>query len=212
MLTEVFKYILEHSATIAFIIVLIGCAIWVTFKLTRMLNRFVNIENQCKNCKDETVPNLNDRLIKIDSSLFGIFQSINALTVYLKGKDASMDISLFKAQSPIQLTDLGTKILYEIGGHKVIDDNLDIFISDMEKQDFKSGLDVQNYSSALILNSFSNEIFTPVKDYIFKNPVYKYNPGEGKEAQIPLDLGTVNQVIGIYLRDKYFEKHPELNK
>jgi hypothetical protein len=136
--------------------------------------------------------------------------SINALTVYLKSNDPYMDISLFVMKSPIELSDFGKSILRDIGGEKVIDDNYGIFLSEMEKQQFKTGLDAHSFSINMIMNMFSNDIFIPLKDYVFNNPHYKYKNKEGKEMEYHLDINDVYTILGIYLRDKFFESHPDL--
>jgi hypothetical protein len=212
MFNEIYKYLIEHYPAIAFVIALIFATGFITYKFTKLVNRFNKVEDNCQNCKVDVIPPVNTHLSNIDNSIVGIYQSLNSLLVYLKGKDQHLDVSLIKSFSPTKLTDLGNKILIEIGGKKLIDENLEVLISEMEKQDFKSGLDVQNYSSILMMNEFNGELFTPLRDYVFKHPCYIFSSDEGKTVNINLDNSTLNTVLSIYLRDKYFEKHPELNK
>ena len=49
--------------------------------------------------------------------------------------------------------------------------------------------------------------FTHVKNYIYNNPVYKVSDTES----VPIDLTKMANIIGIYLRDLYLQKHPELS-
>jgi hypothetical protein len=211
MFDEIYKIIIHHYPWIGLMIAIVVAVIIGTYKTTKLIFRFKKTEEDCKGVKTE--------LTRIETSVEGVKESVNVmnsslmnLIMYLKTKDKSLDTSLlFIIRSPIQLTEFGHHLLDDIGGKVAIDNNIEELLSKMETQDFKSGLDVQNYASLLIMTAFNNdEIFTSVKNYMFANPVYRYNDGE-KILQCQLDMTTVNTVLGIYLRDKYFEKHPELN-
>lgn len=209
MWSEISKILVKNFPYICFVLVVIGITAYLVFKVTKILTRFYKTEGDCLN--------INNDLRGIEGSIVGVNKSINnmqisviSLITYLKTKDEKFDTTLFKTQSPIQLTDLGNMVLSDIGGKKTIEDNLGELISNMEKQEFKSGLDVQNYASVLIMNMFNDEMFTNIKNYMFTHPVYKYTINK-EELELPLDITTVNTILGIHLRDKYFEKHPELN-
>lgn len=83
---------------------------------------------------------------------------------------------------------------------------LAIIGDEMESQAFKSGLDVQNYASIISIKNFNSDEFIKIRDYIYQHPVYKVS--DGSELQVTSQI--ISQIIGIYIRDKYFDKHPEL--
>ena len=105
----------------------------------------------------------------------------------------------------MQLTDLGNEILNAIGGKKYIDDNAASLIQKLSKETIKSALDVENYAKVILIQEYNSDAFTAIKNYIYQNPVYK------KDAlNVSLDVATISNIMGLYLRDKYFEIHPEL--
>lgn len=205
MLNEIFKYILSNIPELAFLIVLVAGTIYLTVKTMKLLERFRNVESHCNSCKTNSFPALN-------SKLDDIIYSLNSLIVYLKGKDKNLNMALFKSNSPLQLTDLGVEILKACGGKDEIDKNIDLFITNIESKNLQTALDVQEFASILMIDYFNNTLmFNSIKDYMYKNPIYTYKDLEGNERQVSMDIHTVTMVMGIYLRNKYLDRHPELN-
>jgi hypothetical protein len=108
----------------------------------------------------------------------------------------------------MELTDLGFKILVEIGGRDYIDKYAARLIAEVENRNPKSGLDVQTYSNIVLTEKSSEDEFLDIKNNLFQNPTYTL----GDSRQLPLDLGVATQIMGIYLRNKYFERYPDLKK
>lgn len=131
--------------------------------------------------------------------------SMNNLVVYLSGKDGTMQTDLFKVNSPVQLSDFGEELLSDCGGRKFIDEHASQFIPKMEDGKFKSALDVQNFATILIMDCTENAEFTHIKNFVYQNPVYKKG-----QLETVLNMETIYSIMGIYLRNKYFEIHPEL--
>lgn len=195
MRDEILKWLLEHYPVIFLITVLIVIAVILTWKTAHWVNRVKKVETECGKIDGHIAPQL------------GILTtSINNLVVYLKSKDGGMDASLFKTQSPVMLTDIGNRILSDFGGKYFIDNNLGLLINALELQSTKSALDIQN-NAPIILGGFMNaDDFTPIKNKLFSDPVYKTNNIQGQQINIALDLTTYLNIMGIYLRDKYLER------
>jgi len=104
-------------------------------------------------------------------------------------------------QSPTRLSVVGIKLLKESGGMKLIDENIDLFISSLKSTLPKTALDVENNSFEVLFKNSDTEMFREVKDFIYNNPVY-----EGTQ----INLTSIVKISSIYLRDKYFEKHPDI--
>jgi hypothetical protein len=121
-----------------------------------------------------------------------------------------MDSNLFISKGPIQLSELGERILIAIGGREFIDNNLALLVKEMDIQGIKTALDAQTYAPIIISKISNQDSFNGIKNYAFKNPFYKEKNSSGEEISIPLDMGTITNIMGIYLRDKYLEKHPSL--
>lgn len=186
---------------IAAVIGAVICTIFIIKAIDTWKKKIHASEEECKKIEGQIVP----RLASIDKSVASIDKSTHALITFLTTKHPDMNIDLFKAHSPIQLTDLGSEILDKIGGKIYIDNNSEYLLNKLAKEPIKSALDVENYSRILLLQEYNTDAFTPIKNYIYQNPVYKNG-----SAEVTLDTATISNVMGIYLRDKYFEKHPEL--
>ncbi len=149
------------------------------------------------------LPKLDKTIDKLDATT----QSLNKLIFYLDGKFDGMDSKIFVVNSPIQLSDTGYKILEITGGKEFVDKNLDYLIGNLEKQKYKTALDVETNSGLTIYGMSDLDSFTKIKNYIFNNPIYKTS-----EYEIGLSLNLVIQIMGIYLRDKYLDLHPKLKE
>ncbi|MBM3405602.1 MAG: hypothetical protein FJY10_12035 [Bacteroidetes bacterium] len=120
---------------------------------------------------------------------------------FLISKYADAANIFITSNSPASLTDKGKLLLEKSSGKKLIDDNIDFFISELYKTNPLTALDVENNAFEVIFKNTDKEIFKEVKDYIFNNPVFEGNQ---------LNLSTIVKILSIYLRDKYFEKYPEI--
>lgn len=205
MLNEIFKFLLQHFPQIALFVAVVVITVMVTVRVIRVIERIKKLEGGCDGCKTESLPQMSKKLDDIRYML-------NSVIVYLNVKDKNLNIQLFKSNSPIQLTDLGFKVLEVCGGKHIIDSNIDKFISDIDQKQFKTALDVHEFAPMLMLDYFNNtEVFNSVKDYMYKNPIYKVKTGD-LESQVSMDTHNITMVMGIYLRNKYLAKYPELEK
>ena len=74
----------------------------------------------------------------------------------------------------------------------------------------KTALDSQTIAPLVITEMSNDTSFNDIKNYIFKNPIFNAEI-QGKKLFARLDITTVSNILGIYLRDKYLERHPHLN-
>lgn len=160
-------------------------------------HRFTVTENDCKT--------LTTKIDLVQKSVDNVNKSLLGLVIYLKSKDKTLDTSLFQCNSPIQLTPLGELLLTESGGKKFVNNNLKTLFEKLDASNLKSPLDVENASTAAILMSAEMDEFTSVKDFIYNNPLYRR---EGYEP-VPIEISTLANIMGIYLRDKYLDAHPD---
>lgn len=204
------KYFGDHWPKLTALFCVVSIIIYVTWHMAKKVfhwtARIKGAEDKCDTIDSHIVP----KLATISTTLNSLSSNLNSLVVYLKSKDGGMDTSLFRAQSPMQLTQLGEDILKDTGGQKFVDDNLELLLKEMGFQNIKSALDAQNFAPLVISNISTNELFKPIKDYIFKNPQYKTKNSKGDDVFLPLDMNVITNVMGIYLRNKYLEKNPGL--
>jgi len=106
-------------------------------------------------------------------------------------------VLLLQKLSPYRLTEDGEKHLIACGGKTCIDNNLDLFILELEKINPQTAYDVEKEALNVLYANSDKQFFNTIKDYVFLDP-------NG------ITLSTTILVMSIYLRDKYFEKYPEI--
>ncbi len=174
--------------------------IWGAWKIFRVYGRLEKVEEHCSK-----IEGINTDSASVKDQLTKISNSIDKLFVFLNQQHQNFSVELFVSKSPIQLTEFGEKVLVGFGGKSYIDTNLDALVKEMEKEDFKSALDVQNFAQSILFSKTQSDQFTPIKNFIFNNPKYVIG-----ESNIELTLPLVLNLMSIYLRNKYFDIYPAL--
>jgi hypothetical protein len=180
------------------------------------LREIESLEKEIKN-KVNNLPCADHALqLKEIESLKQISSSTNDIVVamsrWIAGKDKSMIDTFIKKNSPYTITVMGLEMLEESGAKAAIDDNIDYFIGELEAIDPKTPYDVENQSINLVFRNMGNEIFNPVKNYIYYSPetIERYDAEQGKNRTIELSLPGLLNVMGVYVRDLYMQRHPEI--
>lgn len=117
-----------------------------------------------------------------------------------------IDLDFLKARSPLELTETGHQALVDMGAKNYIDQNLPALIREIELKKFTGAYDVQEYCNVLIWERMWDADWQPVREFVFNHPVYRVN----ETKSLPLDIMTAVALTKVYLRNKYFEVHPEL--
>jgi len=133
-------------------------------------------------------------------------EHLREVSAWIVKKDKSMANTLMAKLSPYQLTDAGKKLLEISGGKLCVDQNLDMFMSELGKQNPLTPYDVEEKSVSIILETKQQPIFNQIKNFLYYMP--KTIEGVGDAADI--SIFTVVNVMSLYLRDFYLEAHPEL--
>jgi len=120
-------------------------------------------------------------------------------------KDKAKILELALRHSPLRLTTKGTDFLTNSGGKKLLDENIDFFISKLEATEPMTPYDVENNASNVVLECSSLPMFNPVKNFLYFTPKLGLNEKDEEPTMF-----TVAYVMGLYLRDIYIEKHPEI--
>lgn len=203
-------YFGEHWPKLTALLCVVAVCIYVTWHMAKKVfhwtARIKGAEDKCDTIDSHIVP----KLATISTTLNSLSTSMNSLVVYLKSKDGGMDTSLFVSRSPMQLTPLGEQILKDTGGQDFVDKNLDLLVREMQFQNIKTALDAQNFAPLVISNISTDDMFNHIKDYIFKNPMYKTKNNVGEDVFVPLDMNVITNIMGIYLRNKYLVLNPNL--
>ena len=106
------------------------------------------------------------------------------------------DHDKLQSYSPLQLTETGKKYLNDIGFIKIFEDNKKDFFDfiDSEKPTTKYDAEIVATKSVLIL--FEKNYFKPIKEFLYTHPQDS--------------LQSMSKIAGVYVRDSYLEKHPEI--
>jgi hypothetical protein len=161
------------------------------------MERKIN-ELPCNSHKNDIKTALND-IITLQNSLCDVSRWITRL-------DNTMIDTFLPKKSPRKISEAGYELLKETCAQKTIDENLNFFISEIEKYAPQTAYDVEEYSLKVLIENTGLEIFNCIKNYIY------FKPDEmefaGKKSRI--DFYVVVRVMSVYLRDRYIEKYPEL--
>lgn len=106
---------------------------------------------------------------------------------------------LYEKGSRLEITREGMEILERIGFKADIDDNLPKLLTLLEERNPKTPFDVEQLSIGLIrylMMTRKVDIFNRTENFLYNHPEYNH-PEYFKTA-------------GLYLRNKYLDKHPEL--
>jgi len=201
MWDDIWDFLLEKYP----VIFLILSAIVITYFVTRWIlhwrHRIIKTEEECGKIDTLLLPRL-DTLTNSNTTLTG---AISNLVVYLKTKDVSMDASLFRTQSPVQLTEVGKSILRNMGGEKYVDDNFSKLYEELIQRHIKSPLDIQNQSQIVLTTHTGDDDFSAIKTYLYNNPKYRVTVQGGAVQENPLDINLALFIMSIYMRDKVIQ-------
>lgn len=98
--------------------------------------------------------------------------------------------------SPFKITEKGEKWLREVGFIEIFNENSQDFFEFIDSEKPTTKYDIENSAIKSFLILFEKEYFDPIKKYLYTHP---------QES-----LSSMSKVAGVYIRDKYFESHPEI--
>ena len=174
----------------------IACIVW---KIAQFyFVRFRDCERRIADISD-VKKDLND---KIEPTLVKINLTLDRIARYIVGRDA-LNHDYFSTGNPIELNEFAKEVLEKSGAKHFIDSSYDFLSLKIDELKPKSILDIQQLAISVLFDLIDTEGFSIIKDFIYQNPKYK-----GKKIDIP----TMIIIMSLYLRDQYFEKHPEFRK
>ena len=108
-----------------------------------------------------------------------------------------IDSKIYKSESPLSLTEFGTKLLKDSGFNEVFDLEKDNLVGKLEKYNSRNKYDIQENARDLMNSLVEYLPFASIKTYAFSNGI---------------DFSQILRAGAIPLRDYYFEKHPEITE
>lgn len=135
-------------------------------------------------------------LDSLQLSIDKIKHNVTVISSYLIRYHKQFNPSELKAFSPYQLTDIGQKFIIDMGFDKVFQENKQSFFDCIDSDKPKLKYDVETSAIKCIYALFE-------KPYMNFLKVFFYNHKDRT-------MEDTAPTLGVYLRDKYLEIHPEI--
>lgn len=210
--TAIGIWILDHYPFLAALFFVAFATMWLTLKISSFISKSKEAHEKVDNlpCSHHK-----EHIVEIKGQVTfmqDIRESVRKIEEYLMHNDSeAMDVLLRKC-SPYQITSFGEKMIEMSGGKNCVNTNVDFFILEIEKRSPRVALDVERYALSVLNDNLKLEYFNDIKNFIFGAPeILKVTDDNGATAEIPIKLEHILMVMSIYLRDKYFEQHPEID-
>lgn len=204
----IFTFIADKYPTIGAFLLFGAIMVW----LTKLYVRFSATEKSVDNlpCHKH-----NNEILTIKAQvefMQDIKESIRKIEEYIIKSDRDAVDKLVRKCSPYKLTPIGEVVFETSGGKDCIENNIDLFVSQIDALKPLTALDVENYALTVLNENLKSEIFNTIKDYIFAIPSpTTITDKEGHTAELSLKIEDLLLIMSIYLRDRYFDRHPEIN-
>ena len=194
------KLVLQHWPSIT-TAAIVGILVWMAAKF--YFKRFVVMERKINDAPC-------DKHDKGFRDIGIIKASVRKIEDYILRKDTDSVDFLMRKCSPYKLTDAGDALLNVSGGKECIDDNIDFFDEEIQKLNPQVALDVESYSLHVLNSNTDKSFFNQIKDFVY-NAASPYiiidKEGNKTEFEGNLTMNHVLMVMGVYLRNRYFERH-----
>lgn len=184
---------------------------------TKKLEKVIGIEAKLKELpcvNHDTKINSHDTLISESKTLMGEIKgkvdTILQIATTARTKPlliAETDYS--QKHSPRMLNKNGETLYSDINGEKFLADNIEYFMSEIDKLTPKTALDVENFALAVLRASLNDDIFIPLKNWVYNAPAREIER-DGENVTTEVSMDDVLFILSIPLRDKYLSLHTEI--
>ena len=214
MINKLIDFCLEKWPLITVAVILLAVFAWIVWRISKYYHSVEAMREKVNRLPCENYANRLNELKEQTRIVSSTHELVVEISRWIARKDKNMIDVLISKSSPYVITQIGFRILDESGGRKIIDDNLDFFIAELEKLNPDTPYDVEDRSVSILFKNVGSEMFKPLKNYIYYSPdkLEVPDPETNGNREVLLSLPGVLNVMGIYLRDKYMNKHPEIEQ
>ncbi len=136
---------------------------------------------------------------KLDKTLDILKHNIRAIAISLfKVEHIDFDPTYLRDYSPLKITPEGLKYLEKVGFARIFKDRSDRFFRAIDMDKPKVKYDVEYSAIKTVFALLDRDYFKPVKIYFYNNPSE--------------DIKSFAKLAGVYVRDRYLEKHTEITQ
>lgn len=153
---------------------------------------------------EETLESNNDMLISISEWIMKM--DTEMIGELLQKKSKKKQNNLVMKGSPYKLTEQGLKLFNDVDGENFLKNNKEMFYKLIDKRKPKTAYDVESAAQYVLYFSTREDIFNPIKDYVYNAPSLITKNEDGTEERHDITLEDVCQVLSIPLRDMYLEE------
>ena len=150
--------------------------------------------------KKEIGDAVKDEMKPFQSTATMLIHNVKVISDHLAKNSKKFDLSELKATSPYQLTEQGEKFIKDLGFNSVLENesNKKAFFDFIDSEKSVTKYDVE-VSAIKSIYAFSDEPYMKfLKVFLYNNP--------------KRDMGNIAPTLGIYVRNKYLEAHPEIKE
>ena len=124
--------------------------------------------------------------------------NVKVISDYLTSASVDFNHTEFQAYSPFKLTTQGKELIKKLGFDRIFEEHTADFCGFIDREKPKLKYDVEKAAISSISAFYDKDYMNSLKVFFYNNP--------------DRNLKNVAPTLGIYLRDKYHEKHPEITE
>lgn len=151
------------------------------------------------------INNTSATLAKIEGEV-GLLVKLATMTRPETIQSATMEYS--EKHSPRKLNSNGVKLFNDISGNQFLSDNKDYLLEKIALLSPKTALDVENFALSVLRASSNEDIFIPLKNWVYNAPSRELTRPDGEKVTAEVSIDDVYFVLSLPLRDMYLERHP----
>lgn len=207
----VLNFLLDNAPGVALVLI-VGFFAW---RLSWRLSKYHSSLEDAKKRIDELPCSSHGDTLSIVSSRLGVLDAIGEQVQeiskwVMKIDPDAIDVLMCK-RSPRVMTKIGRRLFEESGASSVLDENLDEYMAELAEFNPQTPFDVEDKSFSVLLGNISDSAFNPIKNYIYYGPEsVTMKDEDGNDVEVKLSLLSIIRLMGLELRDKYLDRHPEI--
>ncbi len=186
------------------VVVILTPLVW---GLSKLHSRFIHVEEHAKNAPCNSHVNDIAELKRERVNIADMSADLNTIAKWVMKFDPTTIESLAKG-SPYRILPHGYALLELSQGKKCVDGNFDFFKKYINERKPETKYDVENIATLSASACMSQSFMNPVKDFLYSAPEKMNikavdNAGNLIEKEMSISTLLINQLVGIYVRDKY---------
>jgi hypothetical protein len=170
---------------------------------------YLELKNEMKDVRrtmDDFIQSVKDYIRSNDERL-------NEMSAWIMKTDVSM-IDTLKRYSPLSMTPAGEILFEQTPARKLVDDNLEYLIKEIEERNPATPYDVEEIALRVMIRNINHPMYNELKNYLYDSPetIPIKDPETNKEKNMAINMNVAMRLMSIYLRDLYLDTHAGLTQ